>query len=207
MSATLAASMMKDKASARKQLGFRADEVVVFCASHGRGNSHEDPRTAYALEIARGTGNRIRFVFENGEDQFEGGFIEKLRRKATSRQLVEISNVSAEHLELALRASDLALVTAHPNDATLFLRALGLGVPIISQSDVVGSDMLGPRVSGAVYDPDDSKEFESNLKALLSNPPLRQKLSAQAQATAAGMPGYDETMLGLATGIVNALEA
>jgi glycosyltransferase involved in cell wall biosynthesis len=207
ISATFVSAMMKDKATARKQLGFRADEVVVFCAPHGRGSPHKEPYIVRALELARETGNRIRLVFENDEDEFGGGYIEKLRRKATSRQTVEVSNVSAERIDLAVRAADLALITAQPNDATLFLRALAFGIPIIAQNDVVGSDLLGPRASGWVYDSHDRDDFESNFKALLANAPLRQKLSAQAQATASGMPGSDETILGIASGIINALEA
>jgi glycosyltransferase involved in cell wall biosynthesis len=203
LSSAVLAAIGKDRAGARKQLGFRPDEVIVFCVSDGSGP--HDQRVADALEIARESGRPIRFVIESADHQPGGGILGRLRKK--TRTTVEISNVASDQVDLALRSADLALITAPPNDATIVSRALMFGLPIIGRSDVRGSDLLGPRVSGTIFDVDDRECFENDLKALLADEPLRRKLSAQARATYAGILGHDDMRLGFATGIVRALSA
>ena len=205
LSAAVLAAIGKDRAAARKQLGFRDDEVVVFCASDRSGP--QERRVADAMEVARELGSRIRFITESADYRAGGGILDKLRKKTAGRPTVEVSNVASDQVDLAMRSADLALITAPPHDATIVSRALMFGLPIIARSDVPGSDLLGPRVSGAIYDGDDREDFERDLKALLADDPLRRKLSAQARATFAGMPGYDEMTLAFATGIVRALNA
>jgi glycosyltransferase involved in cell wall biosynthesis len=205
LSAAVLAAIGKDIAAARKQLGFRDDEVVVFCASDRSGP--QERRVADAMEVAREFGSRIRFVSESADYRPGGGILEKLRKKTAGRPTVEVSNVASDQVDLAMRSADLALITAPSHDATIVSRALMFGLPIIARSDVPGSELLGPRVSGAIYNDDDREDFERDLKALLTDEPLRRKLSAQARATFAGMPGYDEMMLAFATGIVRALNA
>lgn len=106
-----------------------------------------------------------------------------------------------------MRAADLALIIGPPSDATLLSRTLAFGVPIVATNDLVGTELVAPRISGATYDIANPGEFKKILKGLLTDPEFRSALSAQARATFAGLPCYEEVKLACAAEIAAVLDA
>jgi 1,2-diacylglycerol 3-alpha-glucosyltransferase len=66
----------------------------------------------------------------------------------------------------------------------VLLEAMALGLPVVSTAVMGTRDVVGPE-RGALVPPDDEKEFAAAMTRLLTDPVLRQRLSAEAVVYAA----------------------
>ncbi|MDQ3140223.1 MAG: hypothetical protein M3Q15_05805, partial [Pseudomonadota bacterium] len=203
-SAATFSAYAKDKSEARKLLSFGDDEMVVLCATDQPADS-ENPVLLEALDIAGHLSSAVRFVFIGGGDR---AAVETAAEPETDTAedsskatRVELCNVDPDRIDLAMRAADLALIIGRPTDATLLSRTLQFGLPIVTPNDVAGVELIAPRISGATYDPANSADFRKVFRSLLVDADFRQTLAAQAQATFAGLPSYEENKLAVAAAI------
>lgn len=196
--------LMRSPAEARTELGFQSTEIVVFCAVDLAKSSENEAVLEHAVDVAKGMKRSVRFVYPVGvlpENAAPPVSVDQ----PVGTEGVEFSAVDVDHVDLAMRAADLAMIMDSSVDETLFSRTMAHGLPVLARSDLVDGRLIGSRISGAIYDQGNHEDFRKNLKSLLSSAGLRQKLGAQARATFDGLPSYDEVRLDLAVAIARAV--
>lgn len=176
-----------DRAAARAQFGYRADEVVLV--HHGilhpnKGNDW----ILRALAAARREIPTVRYLLVGNGPEFDR--LQALTRELGLSDIVRMTGwlPKPEDVNVALNAGDIGLVMriGHASDDFHMTGALvhnmAAGLPILAAKLGGVSEVVEDGMHGFLFSPDDPTQFTQRLAQLAADPALRRRMGEAAFA-------------------------